>query len=276
MLSGAADTVTFSPEARAAMKAAYEQQGGPRSPLVGESASQGAGEPELPTGLATADAQDDAASVGPGGAEAASSSEASEAASAGEAEELTPEEEEQVEELKRRDAEVRTHEQAHQSVGRPYTSAPTYDYQTGPDGRRYAVGGSVQIDTSPIDGDPAATIRKMEKVRASALAPAEPSGQDRKVAAEASRAMSEARAELAEANNEGAEGVAADGEAPESLQAGAGGDVRGVDDVVAQGLAMDRREGAAPTRVRATQQRRVDPELASAAGLRAYARTMAA
>ena len=57
----------------------------------------------------------------------------------------------------------------------------------GPDGNRYAIGGEVSIDVAPVDGDPEATIAKMEIVKAAALAPAEPSAQDRKVAAIAER-----------------------------------------------------------------------------------------
>jgi hypothetical protein len=48
-----------------------------------------------------------------------------------------------------------------------------------PDGCDYALGGEVAIDTSAIAGDPEATLRKMEQIRRAALAPANPSGQDR-------------------------------------------------------------------------------------------------
>jgi len=100
-------------------------------------------------------------------------------------------------ELKARDREVRAHEQAHQSVGGQYASAPSYTYQRGPDGVQYAIGGEVQIDISPVAGNPQATIDKMRTVRAAALAPAEPSGQDRAVAAEAMQLMLQAQQELA-------------------------------------------------------------------------------
>ena len=85
---------------------------------------------------------------------------------------LTAEEQEVVEALRQRDAEVRRHEQAHKSVGGQYAGAISYTYQSGPDGRRYAVGGEVPIDASPISGDPEATILKLEQVRRAAkLAP---------------------------------------------------------------------------------------------------------
>lgn len=119
------------------------------------------------------------------------------------AEQLSEAEQEQVEELKSRDAEVRTHEQAHANVGGQYAGAPSYDFETGPDGKRYAVGGEVSIDVSEVPGDPQATIQKMEQVKAAALAPAEPSVQDQKVAAEATQKASQARVELA--SGEGAE-----------------------------------------------------------------------
>ena len=110
---------------------------------------------------------------------------------------LTEEEQEVVRDLKARDAEVRRHEQAHAAVGGQYAGQPTYTYQTGPDGQRYAIGGPVSIDSAPIGGDPEATIRKLEIVRRAALAPAEPSPQDRRVAAQASAGIVRAQGELA-------------------------------------------------------------------------------
>lgn len=112
------------------------------------------------------------------------------------AEGLTPEEEKTVRELKQRDIEVRAHEQAHKSVGGPYASAPSFDTVTGPDGREYAVAGEVRIDASPVRGDPAATIRKMEIVIRAALAPAEPSPQDVQVAQQAQQTKLQAQAKL--------------------------------------------------------------------------------
>ncbi|MBD3315833.1 MAG: hypothetical protein GF344_08610 [Chitinivibrionales bacterium] len=112
--------------------------------------------------------------------------------------ELSEEEQREVKELKRRDREVRSHEAAHMAAGGQYTSGGiSYAYQTGPDGKRYATGGEVSIDTSPIQGDPEATIRKMQTVRKAALAPAQPSGQDRMVAAKASQQENQARQEIA-------------------------------------------------------------------------------
>ncbi len=107
---------------------------------------------------------------------------------------LTPDQQKQVEKLKQRDQDVRAHEQAHMAAGGAYVKGgATFQYQEGPDGKRYAIGGEVSIDTSPVKGDPQATIAKMETVKAAALAPADPSGQDRAVAAEAEQTEEQAR-----------------------------------------------------------------------------------
>jgi hypothetical protein len=125
---------------------------------------------------------------------------------------LTEEEQKVVEELKARDAEVRRHEQAHAAVGGQYAGSPSYTYQQGPDGGRYAVGGEVSIDASPIEGDPEATILKLQTVRRAALAPAEPSAQDQSVAAAASAGIAQAQAELSAQNREERQGTAEDGD----------------------------------------------------------------
>jgi len=110
-------------------------------------------------------------------------------------------EQRQIESLKERDQEVRTHEQAHATIGGQYAGSPQYDFQRGPDGQRYAIDGEVSIDVS-TENTPQQTIRKMQQLRAAALAPAEPSPQDLQVAAEASRIAFEARSKLAEERKE--------------------------------------------------------------------------
>ncbi|HOY23389.1 MAG TPA: putative metalloprotease CJM1_0395 family protein [Cellvibrio sp.] len=102
-----------------------------------------------------------------------------------------------IAELVARDREVRSHEQAHAAAGGQYAGSPTYSFVKGPDGLNYAVGGEVSIDTAPVSGDPEATIRKAQIIRAAASAPAEPSPQDRRVAAQAATLESDARIELA-------------------------------------------------------------------------------
>ena len=114
----------------------------------------------------------------------------------------------EIAELASRDREVRAHEQAHAAVGGAYAGAPTYTYSRGPDGKRYAIGGEVSIDSSPIPNDPEATLRKMELVQRAALAPAEPSAQDRRVAAQAAAQATQARAELAQLRREEATSAA--------------------------------------------------------------------
>jgi len=107
----------------------------------------------------------------------------------------------EIEQLKARDQEVRTHEQAHATTGGQYAGSPQYEYTTGPDNKRYITGGEVSIDVSEAKS-PEETLRKMEQVRAAALAPAEPSSQDLKVAAEASQKAVEARTDIAEEKRE--------------------------------------------------------------------------
>lgn len=108
---------------------------------------------------------------------------------------LTEDQKAEVAGLKRQDAETRRHEQAHANAGGPYSGTPSYSYERGPDGRSYAVAGTTPIDVSPVSGNPAATVRKMETVKRAALAPGEPSAQDRKVAAQADAEKRKAQAE---------------------------------------------------------------------------------
>ncbi len=114
------------------------------------------------------------------------------------AEERQQAEQKQIEELAARDREVRAHEQAHAAVAGQHAGSPTYTFVRGPDGVSYAVGGEVSIDTSPIPGDPEATIRKAQQISRAANAPADPSGQDRQVAAQAAQMEQQARIELRE------------------------------------------------------------------------------
>lgn len=108
---------------------------------------------------------------------------------------LTSEELAVVRELQGIDTAVRAHEAAHMAAGAGLASGASFSYVQGPDGRSYAVGGEVGIDTSG-ESTPEATITKMQQVRAAALAPANPSPQDRLVAAQASGAIIMAQAEL--------------------------------------------------------------------------------
>lgn len=105
-------------------------------------------------------------------------------------------EQQYIKELKLRDREVRAHEQAHAAAGGPYTGAPSYTFEVGPDGKKYAVEGEVSVDLSPIDGDPRATITKLQKVYNAALAPANPSIQDTRIATRAAQLIAQAQSDL--------------------------------------------------------------------------------
>jgi hypothetical protein len=115
--------------------------------------------------------------------------------------ELTEEDKQEIEDLKARDQEVRTHEQAHAATGGQYAGSPQYEYTTGPDKKRYVTGGEVSIDISE-EQSAEQTLRKMQQVRAAALAPAQPSSQDLKVAAEAAQKAFDARNDIAKENRD--------------------------------------------------------------------------
>ena len=111
-------------------------------------------------------------------------------------------EQRQVQQLAERDREGKAHEQAHQAVGGKYAGAMSLTYERGPDGKNYAIGGEVPIDTGKIANDPQATLDKAETIRRAALAPAEPSSQDRRVAAQAVQMALEARADIQQLQQE--------------------------------------------------------------------------
>src|SRR4030095_11060184 len=105
-----------------------------------------------------------------------------------------------LESLRQRDQEVRLHEQAHLLAAGPYAKgAPSYTYQTGPDGQRYAVGGEVPIDLSAVPGNPQATLQKALTIRRAALAPTDPSATDQAVAAQATALAAPAQQDLLQA-----------------------------------------------------------------------------
>jgi hypothetical protein len=112
--------------------------------------------------------------------------------------ELDRDEQLTVDKLSQVDRMVRAHEAAHFAAGGSLVrGGPNYSFRQGPDGRRYAVAGEVNIDTSPVEGDPRATIIKAQRIQRAALAPADPSAQDRSVASAASSMAADAGMELA-------------------------------------------------------------------------------
>lgn len=138
---------------------------------------------------------------------------------------LTQQQQAIVSKLAARDQHVRAHEQAHLAAAGGYAKGgASFTYERGPDGQLYATAGEVGIDTSPVQGDPEATIRKAETIRAAAQAPSDPSTQDRMVAAAASRMELQAQRELARlqqmASEEPARGAAGYGGGPAKPPAG--------------------------------------------------------
>ena len=192
--TGPAARVEFSPEALALSK---RQQQGTNTPADAQQATQASGAKP-----AKADAKP--AAKGAGGKQ------------------LSEAELKQVEELKKRDREVHIHEQTHMAAaGGAARGGPSYTYQSGPDGVRYAVGGEVSLDMS-TEKTPEATLQKASRVRQAALAPADPSPQDRSVAAEASQMANQAEHELQAQAAQGASGKASGDQGGDSkAQAGA-------------------------------------------------------
>jgi len=110
--------------------------------------------------------------------------------------ELSQDEKALVKELQKRDTEVRTHEMQHLAAAGPYAiGGANYEYETGPDGKQYAVGGSVDLNTSPVPNNPEATIQKAQVLKTAAMATGDPSSADKSVASAASQMEAEARAE---------------------------------------------------------------------------------
>lgn len=139
------------------------------------------------------------------------------AASGQEKGQLSEADRQRLQSLQRSDRQVRAHEMAHVAAGGSLVrSGASFSYAIGPDGQRYAVGGEVGIDTSP-GRSPAETLDKAARIRAAALAPADPSPQDRQVAAMATRMAMQASMELA-LRRDGTAGTAA---AADSRPAGA-------------------------------------------------------
>lgn len=112
---------------------------------------------------------------------------------------LTPEQQQQVQKLKQIDQKVREHEAAHMAAGAGLTGGAHFEYVRGPDGRQYAVAGEVKIEVSAAQ-TPQQTLEKARRIQAAALAPADPSSQDRAVAAQAAQMAAQAQAEISQAS----------------------------------------------------------------------------
>jgi len=111
---------------------------------------------------------------------------------------LTGEEQKLIDQLQQADRNVRSHEMAHVIAGGQYVRrGASFQFQRGPDGKNYAVAGEVSIDASAVPGDPEATAKKMAAIKRAALAPADPSSQDRHIAARATMIRAEALMDIA-------------------------------------------------------------------------------
>jgi hypothetical protein len=96
------------------------------------------------------------------------------------------------------DGAVRAHEAAHvAALGTAGAGGASFSYLVGPDGTRYAVGGSVRVTASPVPGDPEATIRRAKALILASYAVISPSSADMRVAAEAYQMEMQAKRELA-------------------------------------------------------------------------------
>jgi len=85
--------------------------------------------------------------------------------------------------FKSTDSNVRAHEQTHASTTNT-TTPIQYNYQMGPDGKLYAVGGSVRVDTS-IPDDPKEASYKLDKLKKSATSVDEMSAADSAISIQA-------------------------------------------------------------------------------------------
>lgn len=125
---------------------------------------------------------------------------------------LSTDQQQDLDKLQARDREVRQHEQAHLSAAAGIAVAgPSYDFERGPDGKNYAVGGEVQISISP-GRTPEETLAKAQQIERAALAPKDPSGPDRQVAAQAEQMAQDAQVKIR------AEGASGQGNASDASQ----------------------------------------------------------
>ncbi|HEH4506437.1 TPA: hypothetical protein SHD90_000972 [Campylobacter coli] len=108
--------------------------------------------------------------------------------------ELTLQQVQQLRELQSIDRNVKAHEAAHQAAGGGLAGAASFSYTRGPDNQMYAVAGEVPIRMQE-GRTPEETIANARQVAAAAMAPADPSPQDYKVAANAAKMEFDARAE---------------------------------------------------------------------------------
>ncbi|WLR52948.1 putative metalloprotease CJM1_0395 family protein [Bacillus tianshenii] len=115
-----------------------------------------------------------------------------------------PEVRAQIQQLKQNEQKVKAHEQAHMSAGGGLAGGVSFEYTQGPDGKKYIVGGEVPIQIAK-GKTPEQTVQNMEQVKRAALAPANPSPQDHRVAAKASMLQMKAQQEAYKKDKESME-----------------------------------------------------------------------
>lgn len=130
-----------------------------------------------------------------------------------------PQIKEEIARLRSIEEKVKAHEAAHKSAGGTLAGSVSYTYTRGPDGRNYITGGEVQIETSGGQ-TPQDTIARMEQVVRAALAPADPSPQDRAVAQQASVQAMQARQEQSSQSNQSVAGTTKSGDSNTNPVAG--------------------------------------------------------
>lgn len=108
-----------------------------------------------------------------------------------------PQVQQEIAQLRSIEIKVKAHEAAHKAAGSTMTGPISYSYTRGPDGKNYITGGEVPINIS-TGSTPQETISRMQQVIQAALAPADPSPQDRAVAAQASTLAQNARQQKSE------------------------------------------------------------------------------
>ena len=239
---------SLSPEERAAGRAEARAQleaDGAVGRLQSDFASS------VPSGPASDKAEEEEEANG------AESSGALSSAGEGPLKKLSSEEEAEVRKLAQRDQEVKAHEQAHVAASGGLAGSPKYEYQTGPDGQKYAVGGEVSISRSGSSSNVEQALSEAETVKRAALAPAQPSSQDLAVAASSEADIRQLQAQKAKEDQAEREG---EGSGPEA--AGLKGALMAPEKVPANGADFSSQVAGAYTAVKFGFQSAVRPLLA--------------
>jgi hypothetical protein len=95
---------------------------------------------------------------------------------------------------------VIAHECAHMCAGGALCGCAGYTYEMKDDGKFYIVAGEVPVTLSTDPSNPEDTVRNMDIVVASCLAPSDPSAQDMAVAGEARCKSAEAQEQINQKN----------------------------------------------------------------------------